>query len=121
VPLFARSKLTASRSVPSAVLVALPDDASRPASDAVATTLRARGIATEVAPSAVKYGRQIRYADRRGIPFVWFPATGDTGHEVKDIRSGAQAAADPSTWQPPAADLRPDVLTTAIAAEQEQS
>jgi histidyl-tRNA synthetase len=121
VPLFARGKLTASRSVPSAVLVALPDDAARPACDAVASALRARGIATEVAPAAVKYGRQIRYADRRGIPFVWFPASGDTGHEVKDIRSGAQEAADLSSWQPPAADLRPDVLTTAVATEQEQS
>jgi len=36
---------------------------------ALAALLRARGIPTEVAPRADKYGRQIRYADRRGIPY----------------------------------------------------
>ena len=108
LPLFNRGGLTASRSVPSAVLVALADDDSRPASDAVARSLRARGIATEVAPSPQKYGKQIRYAERRGIPFVWFPAAGGMEHEVKDIRSGEQVAADPATWLPPDKDdLRP--------------
>jgi histidyl-tRNA synthetase len=63
-----------------------------------------------VAASAQKYGKQIRYAERRGIPFVWFPATGDGGHEVKDIRSGEQVAADPAGWTPPQADLRPQVI-----------
>ncbi len=51
-------------------------------------------------PSADKFGKQIRYADRRGIPFVWFPDT-DDGHAVKDIRSGEQVAADPTSWNPP--------------------
>ena len=74
VPLFGRKKLTASRSVPSAVLVALPHEGERHTCDAIAQRLRARGIATEVSPAAQKYGKQIRYAERRGIPFVWFPA-----------------------------------------------
>jgi histidyl-tRNA synthetase len=111
VPLFQRGVLTADRAVPSAVLVALPDEGARASSDAVAQRLRARGVPTEVAASPQKYGRQIRYAERRGIPWVWFPDTGE-GHQVKDIRSGDQAAADPDTWQPPAADLRPRVLTS---------
>ena len=38
----------------------------------MAEQLRGRGIACEVAPAADKFGKQIRYADRRGIPFVWF-------------------------------------------------
>ena len=66
-------------------------------------------IAAEVAPAAAKYGKQIRYADRRGIPFVWFPQD-DGGHEVRDIRSGEQVAADPATWEPPAADLQPELV-----------
>ena len=66
--------LTSDRSVPSAVLVALVDEESRDISDEVAASLRARGIPTEVAASAQKFGKQIRYAERRGIPFVWFPA-----------------------------------------------
>jgi histidyl-tRNA synthetase len=110
VPLFQRGLLGASRSVPSAVLVALPDEGSRADCDAVAQALRGRGIATEVAASAQKYGKQIRYAERRGIPFVWFPpAGGEGGHEVKDIRSGDQVAADLSAWTPPESDLRPQV------------
>jgi histidyl-tRNA synthetase len=111
VPLFQRGRLSASRTVPSAVLVALPEESSRAESDAVAQALRARGIAAEVAASAQKYGKQIRYAERRGIPFVWFPAGSADGdaHEVKDIRSGEQVGADPQAWTPPSADLRPQV------------
>ncbi|UQX86796.1 histidine--tRNA ligase [Jatrophihabitans telluris] len=117
-PLFTRKKLTASRSVPSAVLVALPDEGSREQCIVIAAQLRARGIPTEVAVSAQKYGKQIRYAERRGIPYVWFPADSDSaaesgapiGHQVKDIRSGDQLDADPQTWTPPAEDLRPQVV-----------
>jgi histidyl-tRNA synthetase len=118
VPLFARGKLAGSRAVPSAVLVALPDEESRPGCEAVGDALRARAIPAEVAASAAKYGRQIRYAERRGIPYVWFPASDGQGHEVKDIRSGTQVAADPATWCPPDADLYPDIV--ASLAEQEQ-
>jgi len=113
VPLFQRGLLGSSRSVPSAVLVALPDETSRADCDAVAQALRARGIPVEVAASAQKYGKQIRYAERRGIPFVWFPpgdaADTDGRHEVKDIRSGEQVPADPDSWTPPPTDLRPQV------------
>lgn len=97
----------ASRPVPTAVLVAVVDEESRPASDAVARSLRSRGIPCEVAPTAAKFGKQIQHADRRGIPFVWFPGE---AHAVKDIRSGEQVPADPSTWQPPAEDLRPRIV-----------
>jgi histidyl-tRNA synthetase len=103
--------LTANRSTPSAILVAVTAEESRSASTAVATALRARGIPCEVAPRADRFGKQIRYADRRGIPYVWFPGAGEGGDEVKDIRSGEQVAADPATWQCPAADLRPTVVT----------
>jgi histidyl-tRNA synthetase len=107
VPLLTTGRLSASRSVPTCVLVAVSDEARRTESEAVAGSLRARGISTEVAPSAEKFGRQIRHADRRGIPFVWFVAA--DGHSVKDIRSGDQTPADPESWSPPAADLRPTV------------
>jgi histidyl-tRNA synthetase len=98
----------ATRSVPSAVLVAVTNEDARAASDAVATALRARGIPVEVAPSAAKFGKQIRHADRRGIPFVWF--VGDDGDEVKDIRSGEQVPADAATWEPSADDWWPRVV-----------
>ena len=106
-PLIGKGKLVASRSVPSAVLVAVDDEDSRERAIAVAARLRARGIAVEVAPKADKFGRQIRYAERRGIPFVWFGAGYDDS--VKDIRSGAQTPASPDAWAPSAEDLAPAV------------
>jgi histidyl-tRNA synthetase len=111
-PLLSRGLLTASRSTPAAVLVALPSDDDRPACEAVATALRGRGVAVEVSPAAAKYGKQIRYAERRGIPYVWFPQADGT-HEVRDIRSGDQGPADPAAWVPPAEDLRPSISGTA--------
>jgi histidyl-tRNA synthetase len=108
--LVGRRLVTATRVVPSCVLVAVAAEEGRADADRVASQLRARGIATEVAPSAAKFGKQIRHADRRGIPFVWFLQP-DGGHEVKDIRSGDQVAADPASWAPPAEDLRPRVVT----------
>jgi len=109
VPLITKNGLTADRGVPSAVLVALVDEESRALSNSTAQQLRARGIPVEVADAAQKFGKQIRYAERRGIPYVWFPA--DTGeHEVKDIRSGDQTAADPATWNPPVEDLTPHIV-----------
>ena len=108
----------ATRAVPSAVVVAVTSEETRADSEAVAAALRDRGIPVEVAPSAAKFGKQIRYADRRGVPFVWFPAALErtaadgsvvpaTEHEVKDIRTGAQVAADPGGWRPPTEDLAP--------------
>ena len=120
VPLMSRGLLSTDRKVPSVVLVALNDEESRPASDAIAQALRANGIPCEVAASAQKFGKQIRYAERRGIPYVWFTGR-DGGHEVKDIRSGEQVAADPATWTPPEADLRPRVVSTGSDTEQNAS
>ncbi len=100
----------ASRSVPTAVLVALSNDDSWSAAQDVAAQLRGRGISTEVAAKAEKFGKQIKFADRRGIPFVWF--TDDDGkHQVKDIRSGEQTDAEPATWMPPSEDLAVQVVT----------
>jgi histidyl-tRNA synthetase len=107
--LFGAGELSVSRSVPTCVLVALPNEERRPACNRIANLLRRRGIATEVSPSAAKYGKQIRYAERRGIPYVWFPGADGAADEVKDIRSGEQVPADPATWSPPAADLRPTI------------
>ena len=112
VPLLGQGLLRASRSVPSAVLVALPDEESRAECDQIAQQLRANGVPTEVAAAPQKYGKQIRYAERRGIPFVWFPASEAAGHQVKDIRSGEQHDADPSSWLPPEQDLNPTVTST---------
>ena len=106
--ILAEGMAEATRPVPTAVLVAVTDEEHREASNAVADALRSRGIPTDVAPTAAKFGKQIRFADRRSIPFVWFQT--EAGGEVKDIRSGEQVPADSATWTPPAEDLWPRVV-----------
>ena len=102
-----------SRPVPTCVLVAVSDESERGASSAVARNLRARGISCEVAPTAARFGKQIRYADRRGIPYVWFPGSDGDADQVKDIRSGEQVAADAANWEPDAADRQVRILPRA--------
>jgi histidyl-tRNA synthetase len=110
--LFGANALGVSRHVPTCVVVALPDEESRPACRRIAQALRSRGIATEVAPEPAKFGKQIRYADRRGIPFVWFPGVDGMSDQVKDIRSGEQVQASANDWNPPAEDLEPRIFAT---------
>ena len=88
------------------MLVAVWDEADREGSNRIAETLRQRGIAADVAPTAAKLGKQIRYASRLGVPYVWFPAQAvDDGSaqgvdEVKNIVTGDQEAADCKSWEP---------------------
>ncbi|HEY4571604.1 MAG TPA: histidine--tRNA ligase [Kribbella sp.] len=105
--LISKGLLKANRSTPTAVLIALNSEDDRAEAMRTAIQLRQRGIPVEVAPAAAKFGKQIRFADRRGIPFVWFST--ENGPEVKDIRSGDQVPADATTWAPPAEDLRPSI------------
>lgn len=100
---------TPTRKVPSAVLIALTNDEMWSGAQDLADQLRARGIACEVSATAAKFGKQIKYAEKRGIPFVWFISTNEDGslkHEVKDIRTGEQGEASPENWMPPAEDLQ---------------
>ena len=86
---------------PAAVLVVIPSDRRRPHAQAVAAQLRKRGINTELYHQPDKLARQIRYASRKGIPAVWFPPFEDgKPHEVKDMETGEQVTAEPSTWLP---------------------
>ena len=107
--LFGAGALSVSREVPTCVLVAVTNEELRGASNRVAEGLRSRGIPTEVSPSAAKFGKQIRYAERRGIPYVWFPGTDGAPDEIKDIRSGEQVIAAAAQWTPPPIDLTPTI------------
>ena len=98
-----RAGATASRMSPACVLVAVWDEENRGDSNAIANTLRSRGIAADVAPTAAKLGKQIKYADKLGIPYVWFPnenPENDGSDEVKNIITGDQRPADAQSWQP---------------------
>lgn len=95
--LLSQGQVQASRSVPTAVLVIVDAEETRQISTGIADSFRARGICTDVSPTAAKYGSQIKYADRRGIPFVYFPES----REIKNIITGEQTEADPATWSIP--------------------
>jgi histidyl-tRNA synthetase len=44
---------------------------------------------------------QMKYASRKGIPYVWFPANAEQiAHEVKDMTTGEQAPAELESWKP---------------------
>jgi histidyl-tRNA synthetase len=120
VPLLGQGVVTADRSVPSAVLVAVVDEDHRASSDGLAEQLRRNGVPCEVAPAAQKFGKQIRHAERRGIPYVLFPGADGAPAEIKDIRSGDQAPVDVATWTPPVEDLRPRITTVIHAPEEQQ-
>jgi histidyl-tRNA synthetase len=107
--MFAKNALKASRPSPSAALVSLLNEEQRAECFRVARALRSRGIATEVFHAPHKLGKQIRYAERKGIPFVIF--VGESGVEAKDIRSGEQTVIDLTTWLPPESDLHVQVVT----------
>ncbi len=106
--LLAKGLVSPSRKVPTCVLVAVSSEEERRHAEQTAMALRRRGIPSDVSPGSQKFGKQIRFADRRGIPFVWF--TTEEGEQVKDIRSGEQVAADSALWEPPAQDLHPGLI-----------
>lgn len=95
---------TATRVSPAAVLVAVWNEDDRLESNRIAAALRARGIAADVAPTAAKLGKQIKYADKLGIPYVWFPNGAEdkdgAADEVKNIVTGDQVQADRDAWVP---------------------
>lgn len=107
---------TASRISPACVLVAVWNEENRGDSNEVARRLRARGIAADVAPTAAKLGKQIKYADKLGIPYVWFPnedPADDGPDQVKNIVSGEQNDADARSWEPDTVYARQTVTTNA--------
>ena len=66
-----------------------------------AATLRARGIKVETFHSPSKLKRQLAYAEKKGIPYVWFPPFDAEGqHEVKDMSNGEQTPAAADNWTP---------------------
>lgn len=87
------------RKTPTDVLVVLPSDVQRASAAATAQTLRARGMNVELFHKPAKTGDQIAYANKKGIPYIWFPpfAAGDP-HQVKNLATGEQVESTPDSW-----------------------
>lgn len=82
------------------VLVTIFDDAQRAEALKTAAGFRKRGINAEVYHAAQKFQKQMDYAVKKDIPFVWFLPTDGKGHEVKNMATREQIPADPATWTP---------------------
>jgi histidyl-tRNA synthetase len=85
---------------PALVLVALPDEARRTEAVATAHALRQRGMKVEMYHRDAKIKNQLAYAEKKGIPYVWFPPFKEgQPHEVKNMLTGDQSQADPTSWK----------------------
>jgi len=99
--LVAEKRLRVGPKCPTQVLVIFPRSERREETARTANLLRERGLNVEMYHSPGKIAQQMRYASRKGIPYVWFPPFDDGGrHEVKDLASEKQEIADPATWSP---------------------
>ncbi|GLV60702.1 histidine--tRNA ligase [Dictyobacter sp. S3.2.2.5] len=98
--LLTEKKIQVGPKSPTQVLVIFPSDERRAEAVQAASALRERGLNVEMYPTAIKQAQQLRYASRKGIPYVWFLPYEDKGHEVKNLLTGEQGTADLATWQP---------------------
>jgi histidyl-tRNA synthetase len=93
--------ITATRKSPADLLIVLPSEERREDMLATAQALRKRGFKVETYHAPQKLAKQMSYAEKKGIPYVWFPPFEDgAGHEVKNMASGAQTPASVEGWKP---------------------
>ncbi|MEG3619747.1 histidine--tRNA ligase [Magnetovibrio sp. PR-2] len=86
---------------PTDIMVACLSGTSRTELGNTARKLRDRGYKVEMYHEAKSLKAQMKYASRKGIPFVWFPANAEQPkHEVKDMETGEQTTADIESWIP---------------------
>ncbi len=94
-----QGKLPQSGISPADVLVILPNEEARSVMNETAATLRDNGHNVETFHSPSKLKRQLAYAEKKGIPYVWFPPfDADGAHEVKNMGTGDQKPTSPDDW-----------------------
>jgi len=83
---------------PADILMVMPSEEIRKIASETARTLRNRGYNVELAHGG-KLKRQLAYAEKKGIAYVWFPPFEDgLDHEVKNMNTGEQKTASPNEW-----------------------
>jgi len=98
--MLAENKIEAKKHSPTQVLVAWMSEETKEKSRLVTKELRAKGINVEMFHSPIKLQKQIRYADRKGIEYVWFPGLEDgQNDEVKNMATGEQISATAASWE----------------------
>jgi len=90
---------------PTKVLVTVLSEEQRINSNRIAEVIRGEGVPAEVFFKTQKLGKQIAYADKKGIPYVLFIDENNTEISVKDIRAGEQQSVkDIALWSRNLAD-----------------
>lgn len=82
------------KKTPTDVLIILPSEEARTLANDIAHTLRQNGNNVEVFHMPQKINKQFQYAEKKGIPYVWFPDLS----EVKNLETGEQLKADAKIW-----------------------
>jgi len=92
-------KVQGHRKGPADILMVLPSEDRRADASETARLLRRRGFKVEQYHAPQKIGKQLAYAEKKAIPFVWFPPfDDDSKHEVKDMNTGEQSETSPDNW-----------------------
>ncbi len=91
-----QGRFDTSRKSSADVLMLLPDEEQREIAAKTARTLRENGYNVEMFHKAQKLQKQLSYAEKKGIPYVWFPQDS----QVKCMQTKEQTDADPNTWKP---------------------
>lgn len=95
-----QNKLPVSRVSPADIMVVMPSEERRSLTMQTAQKLRAQGHKVETFHNPTKLARQLAYAEKKGIPYVWFPPFEDgKDHEIKNMQTGTQSKANPDEWK----------------------
>lgn len=84
---------------PTDMLVAFPPGMDRARVRSLAERYRDRGCRVEMFHEDKRIQAQLKYASRKGIPYVVFPGENGEADEVKDLRTSMQIKVD-ETWLP---------------------
>ena len=99
--LFKENRIQAEKKSPTEILVIHSKDAPYEFVKETSETLRRRGFNVEQYHEDRKLNAQLKYAEGKGIPWIWFPPNETEGeHQVKNSVSRIQKPADPTTWTP---------------------
>ena len=91
-------KLPVKGSSPADILVVMPSEEQRSVANETGLILRRRGFNVEVFHGG-KLKRQLAYAEKKGIPYVWFPPfENGNPHEVKNMETGKQIPTTTNDW-----------------------
>jgi histidyl-tRNA synthetase len=81
---------------PTQIMIAYTPGITQQMQIAKSQILRRQGYNVEVYPEPVRLKRQMAYANRKGIPYVYFIGSDGAEDEIRDMKTGAQTLAN--TW-----------------------